>query len=321
MVDVVLGIDIGGTNTKFSAVDKNGNCLVSGRISTHDYLDFSAFLKSLVNEIKISIVNYKDFELSIIGIGIGAPNGNHYTGTIEYAPNLNWTGVINIVESFKEYFENIPVLLTNDANAAAIGEMVFGSAKNMKDFIVITLGTGLGSGIVVDGKILYGKDGCAGEVGHITVFPEGRVCGCGRKGCLEAYASATGIKRTFIEMLKNTNLQSVLKNIPEETITSKKIFEAASEGDQLSLEAFEYTGKILGLKLADLIAIFNTDAIFLLGGLAQAGELIFKPTKKHMEENLLKIFKNKVKLLPSGITSEQAAVLGASALVWKKFKK
>ena len=318
MVEVALGIDIGGTNTVYSAVDRNGNCLVNGRISTNDYIDFSMFLQNLVKSINNSISSFDQDKLELIGIGIGAPNGNFFTGTIEYAPNLKWTGIIDVVSSFKKYFENIPVVLTNDANAAAIGEMVFGSAKGMKDFIVITLGTGLGSGIVVDGKVLYGKDGFAGEVGHTIVYYDGRECGCGRKGCLETYASASGIKRTVIEMLETSDSPSIFRGLNENEVSSKKIFEAASNGDQISIDAFEFTGKILGWKLADVIAILNPEAIFLYGGLAQAGELIFNPTKKHMEDQLLKIFKNKVKLLPSGLSCEQAAVLGASALIWKE---
>ncbi|NVO03272.1 MAG: ROK family protein [Bacteroidetes bacterium] len=318
MVEVALGIDIGGTNTVYSAVDRNGNCLVNGRISTNDYIDFSMFLQNLVKSINNSISSFDQDKLELIGIGIGAPNGNFFTGTIEYAPNLKWTGIIDVVSSFKKYFENIPVVLTNDANAAAIGEKVFGSAKGMKDFIVITLGTGLGSGIVVDGKVLYGKDGFAGEVGHTIVYYDGRECGCGRKGCLETYASASGIKRTVIEMLETSNLPSVFRGLNENEVSSKKIFEAATKGDQISIDAFEFTGKILGWKLADVVAILNPEAIFLYGGLAQAGDLIFNPTKKHMEDQLLKIFKNKVKLLPSGLSCEQAAVLGASALIWKE---
>jgi glucokinase len=317
MKKVAIGIDVGGTNTVFSAIDNIGNCIVNGRIATSDFQDFTGFLKSLINEINLSISSYKEDVLEIIGVGIGAPNGNHFTGTIEYAPNLNWTGVINVVKSFKEFYPNIPVILTNDANAAAIGEMVFGSAKNMSDFVVITLGTGLGSGIVVDGKILYGKDGFAGEVGHTIVYPDGRPCGCGRNGCLETYVSATAIVKTVKELMKTTDLNCIFRDSSEEAISSKKISEAAQNGDLLSNAAFEYTGKILGLRLADLIAITNPEAIFLMGGLAQAGDLIFNPTQKSMEENLLKIFKNKVKLLPSGLDCERAAVLGAGALVWK----
>ena len=251
------------------------------------------------------------------GIGIGAPNGNYYLGTIEYAPNLLWKGVIPFADMLKKIF-NVPVVLTNDANAAALGEMIYGSAKSMKDFIVVTLGTGLGSGIVVNGRVVYGHDGFAGEMGHLTAVDNGRLCGCGRKGCLEAYASATGIKKTVCELLAKRNEDSTLRKINLETLTAKEISKAAEKGDTIALKAFEITGEFLGKSLADTVALFSPEAVFLFGGLANAGELIFKPTKDYMEKNLMPIFRDKVKILPSGLTQTNAAVMGASGLIWKE---
>jgi glucokinase len=261
------------------------------------------------------LINILDRTIAVKGIGIGAPNGNYYTGSIEFAPNLAWKGVIPLAEMLDKRMK-LPVVLTNDANAAAIGEMLYGAAKGMTNFIVITLGTGLGSGIVVNGELLYGHDGFAGELGHTIVDPEGRTCGCGRKGCLETYASATGIVRTVIEMLDKVDKPSILRKANTNKLQSKDVFLAAQQGDQLALDAFEYTGKILGLKLADAIAFSSPEAIILFGGLAKAGDYIFTPTKKYMEHFLLAIYKNKVKLLPSLLKKENSAVLGAAALVW-----
>ncbi|MBN2486553.1 MAG: ROK family protein [Bacteroidales bacterium] len=320
MRDVVLGIDIGGTFTKFGIVDKNGNCLKENFTSTDKYTDFDVYLEHLHTEIE-ELINSAGSDIKIKGIGVGAPNGNYYKGTIEHAPNLNWKGIVPFVEKFKEYFPGMPIVLTNDANAAAIGEMIYGGAKGMKNFIVITLGTGLGSGIVVNGDIVYGHDGFAGELGHFNVRQKGRECGCGKFGCLETYASATGIKRTVFKLLADKADKSELRSISFNDMTSKIIWEAAKKGDQIAIEAFEITGEILGTKLADAVACTSPEAIFIFGGLAKAGNLIFNPTLKAMEENLFPIYKGKVKLLPSQLQETNAAVLGASALAWKELEK
>ena len=316
--DLVLGIDIGGTNSAFGFVDKNGKCILDSSIPTlpqNPAEDLFNRLDKKVEEVfkKISKDN------NLIGIGIGAPNANYYKGTVELPPNLSW-GIVNVVEIVKLYYD-LPCAITNDANAAAIGEMKFGTAKGMKDFILITLGTGVGSGIVVNGELVYGADGFAGEIGHTIYDPNGRECGCGRRGCLETYASATGIKRTVFELFAELNEESELRNISFNQLTAKMISEAALKGDKIALRAFDYTGKVLGLKLADSIAHTSPEAIILFGGLALAGDLIFHPTKKYMDENLLNIFKNKVRLLPSKLTKGNTAVLGAAALIWNELDK
>ena len=310
-----IGIDIGGTNTVFGLVDREGNCISEGSIKTDKYEEVKDFVKELSDEIN-KILSELSVDNDVKGIGIGAPNGNFFKGTVEFAPNLRWKGIINLAELFKAHFD-LPVILTNDANAAAIGEMIYGAAKGMKDFIVVTLGTGLGSGFVSNGEIIYGHDGFAGELGHTIVFHEGRQCGCGRKGCLEQYASATGIVKTVLEMLESTTEDSILKNYKPEEITSKLIYEAAHQNDAVALEAFDFTGRVLGFSLANAVAVTSPEAIILFGGLALAGDFIFKPTKMYMEYYMLNIFRNKVKLLPSQIIGKNAAVLGASALVWK----
>ena len=317
MKELCIGIDIGGTNTVFGVVDKNGNFAAENTISTKKYQNIDDFVDALSDAINESLDTIKTNYI-LKGIGIGAPNGNYYNGTIEYAPNLNWTGVVPLSNMLNKKF-HVPVVLTNDANAAAVGEMIYGAAKGMDDFIIITLGTGLGSGLVVNGKVVYGHDGFAGEIGHTIYDPNGRLCACGRKGCLETYASATGIKRTVIELLANDDT-SILNKIPEEKLNSKDIYEAAVKGDKIALEAFDYTAKILGLKLADSIAYTSPEAIFLFGGLALSGDYILKPTKKYMEENLLKIYKDKIKLELSGLMGKNAAILGAAALIWKELK-
>ena len=317
MKELCIGVDIGGTNTVIGAVDIDGNLSAENSISTKKYKKIKTFIEALkigINECLDSIK--KDYILK--GIGIGAPNGNYYNGSIEYAPNLDWYEIIPLADILNKHF-HVPVVLTNDANAAAMGEMIYGAAKGLDNFIIITLGTGLGSGLVVDGKVVYGHDGFAGEIGHTIYDPNGRLCGCGRKGCLETYASATGIKRTVVELLKNSNTKSILIDIPEGELSSKGIYEAAVKGDKLALEAFDYTARVLGLKLADSIAYTSPEAIFLFGGLALAGDYILKPTKKYMEENLLKIYKNKVSLELSGLMGKNAAILGAAALIWKEF--
>ncbi|MCF8292197.1 MAG: ROK family protein [Chitinophagaceae bacterium] len=310
-----IGIDIGGTNSMMGIVDKMGNILFEAELITNDYElieDFAdACYKLLYPE--INKLGFQEFR----GIGIGAPNGNYYQGTIEFAPNLRWKGVVPLAKIFSQKF-NLNTTVTNDANAAAIGEMMHGAAKGMNDFIMVTLGTGVGSGFVANGKMMYGHDGFAGELGHTIAVRDGRLCGCGRKGCLETYTSATGIVRTANEFLETKTNSSSLRNLT--TITSKNIYDAAVKGDFLALEIFEFTGKILGQSLADVIAITSPEAIILFGGLAQAGKFIFEPTRKYMEQNLLKIYQGKVKLLPSELKESDAAILGAASLIWNTDK-
>ncbi|HHT34076.1 MAG: ROK family protein [Proteiniphilum sp.] len=313
----VIGIDVGGTNTVVGIVDKRGQILISGSIKTakhaevEDYLDE---LTELINDL-ISQTTTKD---QIKGIGAGTPNGNYFTGSIEFAPNLNWKGVIPFAQMLEDRV-GIPVALTNDANAAAIGEMTYGAARGMKDFIVITLGTGVGSGIVVNGQLVYGHDGFAGELGHVIMRRHnGRICGCGRAGCLEAYTSATGVARTAREYLEmRPGDQTRLRNIPIDDITSKDVFDAAMAGDEMAKEIFRFTGEMLGEAFADFVAFSSPEAIILFGGLSKAGDLIMKPIRESMEKNLLNIFKNKVKLMFSELKESDAAVLGASALGWE----
>jgi glucokinase len=313
----VVGIDIGGTNSPFGFVDENGNILAKGTIRTDFFAEFGEYLKALLVEIELK---KSENNLEVAGYGIGAPNGNYYRGSIENAPNLRWKGIINFTEQVSGKTD-LPAFLTNDANAAAIGEKVFGNAKDMNDFIVITLGTGLGSGIFCGGKLLYGSTGFAGEIGHIVVDFGGRQCGCGRKGCLETYASATGIVRTVLEKLQDKNIISGLRNYPENKIDSKIIYDEAVKGDVLALEAFEFTGEVLGKALANAVAFSSPEAIFLFGGLANAGDYIFKPAFKYMEANMLNNFKGTVKLLKSGLKENNAAILGAAALCWNELKK
>jgi len=316
--EVALGIDIGGTNTVFGFVDKEGNCIADSSIPTNAHEEAELLFSRLFAKVKEVFKGISD-NYKLVGIGVGAPNANYYHGTVEQPPNLSWD-IVNVLDIMKKYYD-VPSAITNDANAAAIGEMQFGVAKGMKDFIVITLGTGLGSGIVVNGELVYGHDGFAGEIGHTIVDPNGRQCGCGRKGCLETYASASGIRRTVYELLCDSMEQSSLRKIPFEELTSKMIYDAAVKGDKLALEAFDYTAKILALKLVDAVAHTSPEAIILFGGLASAGDLIFIPTKKYMEEYMLNIFKNKVKLLPSALTKGNTAVLGAGALIWNELEK
>jgi len=317
--DVVIAIDIGGTYTKYGFIDIKGNSYLEGTVNTFDHPDVDSYLDNLFKTIQKSLQS-SGKEFNIRGIGVGAPNGNYYSGTIEYAPNLNWKEIIPLAELMKKFYD-IPVVVTNDANAAALGEMMYGGARSMRDFIVITLGTGLGSGIVVNGNVVYGHDGFAGELGHIVAVDNGRQCGCGKRGCLETYASASGIKRTVFELLADCTEASDLRKFTFEDLTAKMISDAAGKGDKIALQAFEITGKILGKNLANAVAFSSPEAIFLFGGLAQAGDLIFEPTKKHMEKNLLKIFQNKVKLLPSGLQDKNAAVLGAGGLIWNELTK
>lgn len=319
MKDLTVGIDIGGTNTKYGVVDREGNVLHQGNIPTTDFEDFQDYFDSMADALREATAllpgNHR-----LVGIGVGAANGNYYTGTIEKATNLKWKGVLPLAKMFKDEL-GIPCILTNDANAAAVGEMIYGNAKGMKDFIVITLGTGLGSGFVCNGHLLNGHHGIAGEVGHTSVNPAGRYCNCGKRGCLETYASATGIKRTVYKLLADHLEPSELRGIAFEDLNTKMITEAAMRGDIVAKECFEYTGRILGMKLAETVVHTDPEAIFLFGGLAMAGDLIFKPTIRHMEENLMPLFQGKIKVLPSALQNQAAPILGASSLVWDYLDK
>jgi glucokinase len=313
---LAIGIDIGGTGTKFGIVDRVGNVLFSGEISTKKHKQVETFINELHDAVAPLIENAGGVG-RIKGIGVGAPNGNFYTGTIEYAPNLPWKGIVPLAKLIQDKF-NLPVVLTNDANAAAIGEMMYGAAQGMKDFIMITLGTGVGSGIVANGHLIYGHDGFAGELGHTIIIPDGRYHeGTGKYGSLESYASATGVRLTTLEVLKQHNQPSTLRNIPEDAIDSKKVYDAAMAGDELAREIFDYTGKILGMALANFVMFSSPEAIILFGGLTKAGDLILKPTREHMEKNVIQIFQNKVKILVSHLKESDAAILGASALAWE----
>ena len=312
----VVGIDIGGTNTVFGIVDARGNVIASNSIKTGKHAnieDYIAELKVALNK----LIEAHDAKDKIHGIGVGAPNSNYFTGTIEYATNLPWKGVVPLAKLLTEAF-GVPVAVTNDANAAAIGEMTYGAARGMKDFIMITLGTGVGSGIVVNGQLVYGHDGFAGELGHVIVKPSnGRMCGCGRTGCLETYCSATGVARTAREFLEIRTDPSRLRDLPIEEITSKDVYDAAIVGDKLAREIFQYTGEIMGRAFANFVAFSSPEAIILFGGLARAGELLMKPIKESMDRNMLNMFKGKTKLLLSELKESDAAVLGASALGWE----
>ena len=318
LIEVTLAIEIGGTHTTFGLVDKDGNCYVESRISTKANESPESLFDRLFNKFnRIYRENSDKYEL--LGIGIGAPGANYYKGTIEYSSNLNWC-YVNIVDLAKKYY-NLPTVITNDANAAALGEMKFGVAKGMKNFIQLTLNKGFGSGIVVDGNIVYGNDGFAGELGHTIVEKNGRSCGCGRKGCLETYVSTSGLLRTFYELISQLNEVSVLKEFPPEEVTAKLIYNAAQNGDKLAITTFEITGKILGEALANAVAFLNPQAIILSEGLAMAGDLLVVPTKYNMEKNMLNLFKGKVEILLSGLTKGNVAILGASALIWHEIQK
>lgn len=309
-----VGIDIGGTNTVFGIVDEQGHILSHDGIKTKDYPDINVYADTVAGHLRSLIETAGGIEL-INGIGVGAPNANYYTGQIEQAPNLPWKGTIPLARMLRERL-TLPVTLTNDANAAALGEMTYGVAHGMKDFIMITLGTGVGSGIVINGRLVYGHDGFAGELGHVIVRRGGRLCGCGRRGCLETYCSATGIVRTVHEMLSSTDTPSLLRDIPLDKVTSKDIYDAAEQGDKLALEIFRFTGTVLGEAFADFIAFSSPEAIVLFGGLAKAGEYIMAPIREAMDANVMSIYKGKTRLLTSALKDSDAAVLGASALAW-----
>ena len=316
MDSYVIGVDIGGTGTKYGIVDKDGNVLHSSSMPTNTHAQVTSFIDELHERLS-ELIEKVGGVGRIKGIGVGAPNGNIYTGTIEYAPNLPWKGIIPFAKMLQDKFK-LPVKLTNDANAAAVGEMMYGAAKGMKDFIMITLGTGVGSGIVANGQLIYGHDGFAGELGHTIIIPDGRFHpGTGKKGSLESYASATGVAQSAVEILNTTDRPSILRSIPVEKITSKDVFEAAQKEDAVAKEVFEFTGKILGMSLANFVMFSSPEAIILFGGLTKAGDLILKPTRTHMEANVIEIFQNKVKILFSHLKESDAAILGASALMWE----
>ena len=314
----VVGIDVGGQTSKLGVVDARGDVLAQTVIRSDTYGDDAgAFISALADAVK-KVIKEADKEGQVRGVGVGAPNGNYYTGEVAFAPNLAWAAnkSVKFAEMLTKKLGGLPVSLTNDANAAAVGEMTYGAARGMKNFIMITLGTGVGSGIVIDGKVVYGHDGFAGELGHtIVVQHNGRTCGCGRTGCLEAYCSAIGVAKTAREWLEMSNEPSLLREV--ENITSKDVYEAAKEGDALAIRIFEYTGTILGRKFADFIAFSAPEAIVLFGGLARAKDFLYEPMMKAMNDNVLNIWKDKVKIVFSQLKESDAAILGASALAWE----
>ena len=315
----VIGLDLGGTNSVFGIVDSRGEIKATTAIKTQGYDKVEDYVDACVEALQVIIDQVGGIE-KIKAMGIGAPNGNFYNGTIEFAPNLAWAhnGVVPLAKLFSERLNDIPVGLTNDANAAAIGEMIYGVARGMKNFIVITLGTGVGSGIVVNGQLLYGSDGFAGELGHVTMVREGgRTCGCGRTGCLEAYCSATGVARTARELLATTQEPSLLREMDPEKITSLDVSIAAGKGDRLAKEIYEFTGHMLGEACADFAAFSSPEAFIFFGGMTKAGNLIMDPIKRSYDEHVLKVFKGKAKFLVSGLDGASAAVLGASAIGWE----
>ncbi len=319
MKPYVIGLDLGGTNSVFGIVDSRGEIKATTAIKTQGYDKVEDYVDAAVEALKV-IIDQVGGLGTIKAMGIGAPNGNFYTGTIEFAPNLSWgrTGIVPLADMFSKRLENIPVGLTNDANAAAIGEMTYGVARGMKNFIVLTLGTGVGSGIVVNGLMVYGSDGFAGELGHMIVRPhEGRMCGCGRKGCLEAYCSATGVARSAREFLKESDEPSLLRDINADDITALDVSIAAGKGDALANRVYDFTGKLLGEACANFMTFSSPEAFIFFGGLTKAGDLLMKPLVESYNETVLPIYKNKAKFLISGLEGSSAAVLGASAVGWE----
>jgi glucokinase len=319
VLPVVIGIDIGGTNTKFGIVDKEGNCIEEASMPTYAEQEINQYLPRLYENIDV-LRKKITIPVDLKGIGIGVPNGNYYTGTVDDAANINWGKMVPLAYLVQEHYKN-PTVITNDANAAAIGEMLFGVAQGMKNFIIITLGTGLGSGLVANGQLIYGHDGFAGELGHVIVDPNGRFHGNSNQGVLEAYVSATGIKRTAFELMATMIEPSPLRDVSYNQMDASMITDAALKGDAIGIAAFEYTGKLLGMKLADAVAHISPEAIVLFGGLTKAGKYLLEPTRKYMENFLFPIYRNKVKLLLSGLEGKNAAVLGASALIWSELEK
>ena len=320
MKNLVAGVEIDGILTTCALVDEFGKIYAKDSFPTADHKEFKNYVVRLKDEI-LKLSQMLDIPHRVLAVGIGAPNSNYYTGEIENAANLVWKGKLPLGQKLSDLFDGIPVVVTNDANAAAIGEMIYGGAKGMKDFVVITLGTGLGSGFVVNGEVLYGHDGYAGEVGHIIINKNGRQCGCGRKGCLECYASSKGLKDTAIELMQTTDTPSKLRNIPAEELTSKDIARVAKSGDAIARKAFDITGEILGETLANIIAISAPQAIFLCGGVANAKDLILNPTKRAMEKNVLPLWRGKVKLELTSLEHEDSPILGAAALAIKEIEK
>ncbi len=322
---VAIGVDVGGTNTAIGVVDIDGNVVIKESIPTASHGNFELFMLDLAQKIKsvIQSATLINDQIEVVGIGIGAPAGNYYKGIIEYAPNLSFKGELRLVEQLKSHFPEMKAIaLTNDANAAALGEMIYGGARGMKNFVMYTLGTGVGSGIIVNGDLVYGHDGFAGECGHTMLVPGGRPCGCGTPGHLEAYCSASGIKRTAFELLVHYNANdSLLATKSFAELNSKMIYEAAIAGDKIANMVFEKTGDWLGMGLADTVHYLSPEAIFLFGGPTAAGDLLFNPTRESMEKYLLPLYKNKVKLLPSQLKAGDAAIVGASALAWKELEK
>lgn len=320
MKPYVIGLDLGGTNAVFGIVDARGEIKATTAIKTQQYDTAEAFIEASVNALQPIIEQVGGIE-TIKAMGIGAPNGNYYNGTIEIAPNIKWAHecVVPLAKMFSEQLNNIPVAITNDANAAAIGEMVYGVARGMKNFIVLTLGTGVGSGVVVNGQLVYGCDGFAGELGHVTMVrgEEGRMCGCGRTGCLEAYCSATGVARTAKELLSKTDRPSLLRDINIADITSLDVSIAASKGDELAKEIYEFTGHMLGEACADFATFCSPEAFIFFGGMTKAGDLIMEPIKKAYEAHVMPIYRGKAQFLVSGLDGASAAVLGASAIGWE----
>lgn len=314
MLEVTAGIDIGGTNSVIGLVDRKGNVVETLTVSTIQYDQIELFVEALNRGVDTLL---KKGIFSLMGIGIGAPNANYYKGTIENAPNLPWKGILPFRELFKKQ-KAVSIALTNDANAAAVGEMIYGRAREMKNFVILTLGTGLGGGVVVNGEVLYGHTGFAGELGHLNMVPGGRECGCGQLGCLETYVSATGICRTVFEILAIRKGKSELRNYKFDDLDSKIIAKAASKGDKIALEAFDKTAETLALAIVNAVAFLSPEAIFLFGGLAKAGDLLTKPLKKFIDQYVQVFFKNTFDVLMSGLEENNAAVLGASALAWKE---
>jgi glucokinase len=318
-MEIVLGIDIGGTTTTLGFTDKEGNMLAETVIPTLSQQHITEYLPRLYTAIDALFAPLQASH-SWKAIGIGVPNGNYFKGTVENPPNLQWGGVVHLCRLFDEKYK-LPTFLTNDANAAAIGEMKFGVAKNMKDFVLLTLGTGLGSGIVVNGELVYGHTGFAGELGHTTVNYDGRLCGCGKRGCLETYVSVTGIRRTVSKLLADSLVHSELRAVSQEQLTGEMITDEALKGDKIALQAFEYTGEIFGRKLAEFTVFTSPEAFILFGGLARAKDLLLQPTLKHLEANIFSAFHGTVKILYSALQDKNAAVLGASALAWHELDK
>jgi glucokinase len=320
--DAVVGIDIGATFTKFAVIDLMANVLIEGTTPTDHTDNADVYLKDLTQAVNGAIKKVEE-HVTVKGIGVGAPNGNYKTGCIDFAVNLKWSHgkMVPLVPLLQKYYPNTPIAVTNDANAAALGEMIYGGAKGLKDFILITLGSGLGSGLVANGELVYGHDGFAGELGHIRARDNGRACACGRRGCLETYVSAPGIKRTVFELLAEYNDPSELRGYSFNDLTSEIIYHAATRGDVIALKAFAATGDILGVKLADAVAHTSPEKIFLFGGLAKAGDYILKPTRESFERNLLKNYQGKISIELSQLPEGNVAVLGSSALIWQEINQ